>query len=94
MLEKLNAVQSRYDELNHLLEENAQDYQRVAELAKERSDLEPIITRLGEYREVMKRIEEARALQGTEDEELRQLALSDLEEYTPKADKLEKELKT
>jgi peptide chain release factor 1 len=94
MLEKLNAIQSRFDELTLLLEENAQDYQRVAELAKERSDLEPIITRLAEYREVMKRIEEARSLQGTEDEELRQLALSDLEEYTPKAEKLEKELKS
>ena len=84
MLDKLNTVQSRYDELNRLLEENAQDYQRVAELAKERSDLEPIITRLAEYREVMKRIDEARSLQGAEDEELRQLALSDLEEYTPR----------
>ena len=94
MLEKLNAIQSRFDELTRLLEENAQDYQRVAELAKERSDLEPIITRLAEYREVMKRIEEARSLQGTEDEELRQLALSDLEEYTPIAEKLEKELKS
>jgi hypothetical protein len=30
MLEKLNAVQSRYNELTRLLEENPQDYQRVA----------------------------------------------------------------
>jgi peptide chain release factor 1 len=94
MLDKLNTVQSRYDELNRLLEENAQDYQRVHELAKKRSDLEPIISKLAVYREVMKRIDEARSLQGTDDEELRQMALSDLEEYLPKAEKLETELKS
>ena len=42
MLENLVAIENRYNELSRLLEENLEDYQRAAELAKERSDLEQI----------------------------------------------------
>ena len=93
MLEKVNAIEARYDELTRLLEENAQDYQRVAELAKERAGLETIVTKAQEYRQVLQRLEEARALQNTEDEELRQMALSEIAELSPQQEKLETELK-
>lgn len=93
MLEKVNAIEARYDELTRLLEENAQDYQRVAELAKERAGLETIVDKAQEYRLVLQHLEEARALQNNEDEELRQMALSELAELTPQQEKLENELK-
>ena len=44
MLEKIASIEKRYEELTRLMEENATDYQRIAELAKERSDLEVIVT--------------------------------------------------
>jgi peptide chain release factor 1 len=93
MLEKVNAIEARYDELTRLLEENAQDYQRVAELAKERAGLETIVNKAQEYRQVLLLLEEARALQNNEDEELRQMALSELAELTPQQIKLENDLK-
>jgi hypothetical protein len=40
MLDKLRGIESRYEELNQLLIEVGDDYQRAAELNKERIDLE------------------------------------------------------
>lgn len=94
MLEKLEVIQSRYNEINSLLETVGEDYQRAAELAKERSDLEPIITKANLFQQAVKSITEARDLQNCEDEELRQMAISDLEELEPQASQLENELKS
>ncbi len=93
MLEKLIAIENRYEELNRLLEENAEDYQKVIELSKERADLEPIVEKAQEYRTVLKQIEEARSLLESGDEELRELAEADLETLQPRQETLEKELK-
>lgn len=94
MLDKLSAIEARFDELNHLLEECADDYQRAAELSKERSDLEPIVAKAREYRKVLEQIEETRALAESDDNELRPLALADLAALLPRADDLERELKS
>jgi peptide chain release factor 1 len=93
MFDKLKVVENRYDELNHLLESEANDYQRVAELAKERSDLEPIVAKAREYQQVSQSIDEAHSLEFTDDEELRQMALSELAELQPKLEELEKTIK-
>jgi len=94
MLDKITALESRYTELDHLLEENANDYQKVAEFAKERADLDPIITKARVYKQTLQNIDEARALQDSEDAELRQMAVSELQELEPKVATLEKELKS
>ncbi|HTX78486.1 MAG TPA: peptide chain release factor 1 [Longilinea sp.] len=94
MLDKLSAIEARYNELDHLLEENANDYQKVAEFAKERSDLDAIIEKARIYRQTLHNIEEARTLQDSDDAELRQMAVSELQELEPKASNLEKELKS
>lgn len=94
MLENLVAIENRYNELSRLLEENLEDYQRAGELAKERSDLEPIFLKSQEYRDTLNKINEARSLQNSADDELRQLAEMDLDELLPRVDVLEKELKT
>jgi peptide chain release factor 1 len=93
MLDKLAAIESRYEELGRLLEETGEDYQRAAELAKERSEIEPVVLKAREYREVLKRLDEARELHNSEDEELRELAVMDLEELEPRAEALEREIK-
>lgn len=92
MLEKLAAIENRYEELNLLLEQNVSDYQKVAELAKERSDLEVIVSKSRAYRQVIQRIEEDKALLGAEDIEMRQLAEMDLLDLQPQLEKLENEL--
>ncbi len=93
MLEKLATIEARYEELSHLLEQSADDYQRIAELAKERSEIEPIVEKSRAYRVLLKQIEEARSLLGGEDAEMRDLAEAELLEMEPQAAQLEKELK-
>ncbi len=76
-----------------MLEESASDYQRAAEYAKERSDLETIVTKAKEYRTALNQMDEARSLQEVEDAELRELARADLEALEPRIQQLERELK-
>jgi len=94
MLDKLAGIEKRYDELHRLLLEVGNDYQRAAELNKERLDLEPMVEKSKEYRRDMARLEEARAIAESEEEvEMRLLAESEIADLEPKAAGLEKELK-
>lgn len=93
MLETIAAIESRYNELGELIEKHVDDYQKVAELAKERSDLEEIVNRGREYRTILHQIQEAESLLESPDEELRQLAEADLETLKPRAEALEKAIK-
>jgi peptide chain release factor 1 len=94
MLENLVGVEQRYHELGQLLEEAVDDYQRAAELAKERSDIEPLVMKAQEYRQTLQRIQEARQIQNSNDDDLRELAAMELEELLPKVSQLEREIKT
>ncbi len=94
MLEKLAGIEKRYEELHRLLLEVGDDYQRAAELNKERLDLEPMVEKSKEYRRDMTRLEEAHAIVGSEnDAEMRLLAESEIADLEPRAAVLEKELK-
>lgn len=93
MLDKISGIEERYQELNKLLMEVGDDYQRAAELSRERSELEPLIATSQHYRLAIQQLEEARSLSETEDEEFRILALSEIEQLEPEIDRLELELK-
>jgi peptide chain release factor 1 len=93
MLDKIKGIEDRYEEINKLLMEVGDDYQRAAELAKERSDLEPIVTKASVYRHALERFEEAQSLQDSEDDELRELAEGEIAELEPEILNLEHELK-
>jgi peptide chain release factor 1 len=95
MLEKLSGIEEHYEQLGRELELAGSDYQRAAEINKERVDLEPLVTKTQAYRQSLKRIEEARALlESEEDEELIALAQAEIEDLEPKIEKLENEIKT
>jgi peptide chain release factor 1 len=94
MLEKLAGIEKRYEELNQMLLEVGDDYQRAAELGKERSDLEPIVGKAQAYHQAVARLEEARELQNSDDEELRQLAEAEIAEVEPEVERLESEIKS
>jgi peptide chain release factor 1 len=93
MLDKLVGIEHRYEDLNRLLMEVGDDYQRAAELNKERIDLEPIVDRAREYRQTIERMEEARSLLEGEDIELRMLAEAEILDLEPQLNKLEHEIK-
>lgn len=94
MLDKLAGIENRYEEINRLLLEVGSDYQRAAELNKERLDLETIVEKSQEYRRAMAHLDEAHAvIESEEDPEMRQLAESEITDLEPLAAALEKELR-
>ncbi len=94
MLDKLKGIEDRYDQLSKELLEVGNDYQRAAEINKERVELEEIVQKAREYRQAVKSLEEARAiLESEKDAELVALAEADIEELTPKIEALEKQIK-
>ena len=94
MLEKLSGIEQRYDDLSKELLEVGGNYQRAAEINKERVDLEPIVGKAREYRQAMKSLEEARTILTSEgDAELKALAETELTDLTPKIETLDKEIR-
>jgi len=95
MLDKLKAIEERFDQLGNELLEVGSDYQRAGEVNKERVDLEPLIAKAREYRQAVKNLEEAKSILASDsDAELVALAKTDVEEFTPKIEALEKQIKS
>jgi peptide chain release factor 1 len=64
MRDKLAGIEARYEELNRLMAESSGgDYAKIAEYAKERAELEEIVTTFRTYRTVLSDLDGARALQ-------------------------------
>lgn len=95
MFEKLVGIEERFVEINRELMEVGEDYQRAAELAKERSDLEPLIRLIQDYQQASDRYEEAQKILETEaDADLHELAEMELQDLEPKLERLEAEIKS
>jgi peptide chain release factor 1 len=94
LLDKLGGIEQRYEELNQLLIEVGDDYQRAAELNKERIDLEAIVTIAREYRQALEGIDEAHLLLEGDDIELRMLAEAEILDLEPRVEKMEREIKS
>ena len=62
MLDKLQAIEERFEQLGSELLEVGSNYQRAAEINKERVDLEPLIAKAREYRQAVKSYEETLSL--------------------------------
>ena len=94
MLDKLKGIEDRYEQLGQEMLEVGNNYQRAAEINKERVDLEPLVEKAREYRQAVKSLEEARAILNSEnDQELVALAQADVSDLEPRIDSLEKEIK-
>lgn len=94
MLDKLQAIEEKFEQLGQELLEVGTDYKRAAEISKERTSLEPLIEKAKEYRQAVKSLEEAKAMLVSEsDADLLALAKTDIEDLTPKIEELEKQIK-
>ena len=94
MLDKLEAILDRFAELDRRLAEAGTDFQLIAELSKERSDLEPIVNLAREYKDNVAKIEETETLIGDAEGELLEMAHMELEELKSRQVELEAELKS
>jgi peptide chain release factor 1 len=94
MLEKLEAILDRFAELDRRLSEAGTAFQLMAELSKERSDLEPIVNLAREYKENLAKTEETEALISVAEGELLEMAHLELDELKSRQQELEAELKS
>ena len=94
MLDKIAGIEERYEEINQLLMEVGDDYQRAAELGIERAELEPVVSKARQYRQALASLEEARELQNSGDEELSLLAEAEIVELEPQIEDLENEIRS
>ena len=94
MLDKLEAILDRFAELDRRLAEAGTDFQLVAELSKERSDLEPIVNLAREYKENLSKTEETEELISVADGELLEMAHLELDELKARLQELDAELKS
>jgi peptide chain release factor 1 len=93
MLDKLIGIEKRYAELNQELLIVGDDYQRAAELNKERIDLEPLVNKASNFRQALDSLEEARSLLDGDDLEMQMLAEAEILDLEPRIELLENELK-
>jgi peptide chain release factor 1 len=94
MLEKLQAIERRFEQLSQELMEVGNDYQRAATINKERVELEPLIGKVRQFQRASKSLEEARAIIASETEpELVALAGAEVSELGPQIEVLEKEIR-
>ncbi len=94
LLDKLTGIEARYEEVNTELMAVGDNYQRAAELGRERSDLEPLINKADEYRKALGGLEEAKSLLEGDDPELSELAGMEISELETRIPELELEIKT
>ncbi|MFA9373452.1 peptide chain release factor 1 [Poseidonibacter sp.] len=91
--DKLQPFINRHEEINELLisPEITSDIKKMTELAKEQSNIAPIVSKAKEYIQVLNDIEENKML--LDDNELGELAKEELRELEPKKPALEEEIK-
>jgi peptide chain release factor 1 len=95
LIEKLTKVAERYDKINRLMAdpEVLADYQRLNELAQERSELEELVQTFRRYQRVEQQLQENRMLLDDQDPELAELAAQEIESLEAEQEALEERLK-
>jgi peptide chain release factor 1 len=91
----LNKVEERYEELTRLMAdpEVAQNYERVAEYAKERADLDDVVSTYRAYRDTSTELEDTKVmLDDDDDPEMRELAEIEVAELEARLVELEAQL--
>ena len=94
MLEKLAGIEKHFEELGQELMKVGDDYQRAAAIGKERSEMEDVVEKAREYRQLLQQIKEAKTMiDAEEDDEMRELAEMELADLEPQVEPLEEEIK-
>ncbi len=93
MLDKLEAIKERFDEVSQLIvdPEIISDMKQYIQLNKEYKDLQPIIEAYKAYRNILSNIDTAREM--LKDEEMKEMAKMELDELQPQQDLMEEEIK-
>ena len=96
ILEKLEGVKERFEEVGRLINEPAivSDMKRYVKLNREYKELEPVIQAYKEYKNLLSNIATAKKMLASEkDEELREMAKTELEELYEQVEPMEENIK-
>ncbi|MBB6002227.1 MULTISPECIES: peptide chain release factor 1 [Arcicella] len=96
MLEQLESIRERFEEVAQQMTqpEVVSDMKKYKTISKEYKDLEKIVLKYNEYKNILSNIEGAKEVIATEkDEEFRALAKGELEELLPQKEEYEKIIK-
>ena len=97
MYDKLDFIQSKYEELSMKVSDPAviADQSKWQGYAKEIGEIEPIVRKYGEYKKVVENIADDKEILGdkSSDEEIRELARMELSDLEKQVEVLEEELK-
>jgi peptide chain release factor 1 len=95
MFEKLDQLESRYEDLGRQLGEPAllADQKKFQAVAKQHRDLQPTVEKFREYRQLQNAIADARTMAADSDPEMSAMAAEELAELEPRLPVVEEELK-
>ncbi|MXZ46702.1 MAG: peptide chain release factor 1 [Chloroflexi bacterium] len=95
MLERVAEIEARFEELTALLgdPEVASDHRRMAEIARERAQLERVVDLGRRFRDTSEALDDARELLRSGDDDERELGREEDERLTPLLAELEEDLK-
>ena len=95
MFDRLDQMEARYEELGQQLADPAlvSDQKKFSATAKAHRDLEPVVEKLREYRQVKQGVTDAKAMLNEEDADIKAMAEEELLTLEPRLAELEEQLK-
>ncbi|NIK11869.1 peptide chain release factor 1 [Alkalibacillus almallahensis] len=96
MLEKLQHMEDRYNQLTDLLmdPEVINDSNKLRKYSKEQADIQPVVEKYREYKDLQQQITDAKTMISEEsDKDVIDMAKEELEELEPQVEPMEEELK-
>jgi peptide chain release factor 1 len=96
MIQKLEEIKLRFEEVGQLIVQPGimSDMKKFGKLSKEYKDLEKIVSKYNQFLEATNHLKQAKeVLEKEKDQDLRELAKSEIDELGPKIEKIDEELK-
>ena len=93
--QRLDDIEARFEELTRQMTDPAviSDSENYRKTAKSRSDIEEVVTKYREYKQVKRNYDEGRQMLEDPDPELRQMATDEVQRLEPELVRIEEELK-
>jgi len=92
MFEKLESVERRFDDIDHMLSRAGLDGKELTKLSRERAQIADVVEGYRLYKSLAKRRLDAKAMLNENDEGMRDLAKEELSELEPELEAAEKKL--
>ena len=96
MLDKLEALKDKYTELSEKLSDPdiLSDSQKLQKLMKEQAQIEPIVLKYNEYKDIRNQLEESKEmLKEKLDDDFKEMVKEEIKELSSKVEELENEIK-